>query len=755
MTQATPRIRVLVDDLHSWIPAIPPFEGEESINAVEHAVRFIEAFSSRISSGDWNGFEDLSAEKCFWRDYLTLTFDKRTLHTSKNVADAWKALSQSHRPSGFSMEKDDDMTMEPAWVRMSPAYGTLDVPFRFRMDNPKLKCIGLARLIPGSEGEGWKIYTLTTAAVQLEDLPFRPLPRKTSSLIKESQRGKSQAQGLPSIDKDAILDAVIAGGSCNGIATATMIDSAGADAVVFDMETRAGGNWSTKRYESVRLHHPANMVQLPLFPVPEKFPKFLSGREYSQYLSAAVENLQLPFFGGVEVVSNLWDEARKLWRVKVRDVLDGKEMTLQAKNLILATGFVFGQNDPKIPKVNGMDLFKGVVQHTAEYRTSEAYRGRDVLVVGSGNSAHDVAADLALNRDVQSVTLLQRNPTALFDYETVGKIIAMRYQGDIPVDTADFLEGSLPTGVLRDIFRSAIKGLALATRERSDALEKIGYMVDREPCVMTKLLQDRGKAFYIDHPKTFDLVFDGKINIARGEVQGFQEDGVLVADKDTGEQRLAKVQGVVLGTGYEVVDLPRKLKETGFLDEASAERLVNVSMLGVDKEGEIPGLTVSSGHPNLYFSGFGLIGNRTNARFVAIQVLADVTGQFPEKYPPYVVEVANANITGNAFLRASIALASFDFRCSVVIKVKYAVERMQKAVIRPLSLGISAKVEGGDIAFTSRRTCNVMLEINDDKWKAVQSLTNEIDDDDPTEEDTDTLGQGSTTDPPTLRSSRG
>ncbi|GKT56551.1 flavin-containing monooxygenase [Colletotrichum tofieldiae] len=90
----------------------------------------------------------------------------------------------------------------------------------------------------------------------------------------------------------------------------------------------------------------------------------------------------------------------------------------------------------------------------------------------------------------------------------------------------------------------------------------------------------------------------------------------------TGEERLIKVQGVVLGTGYEVLDLPRKLKETGFLDEISAEKLVNVSMLGVDKE-----------DPSLYFSGFGLIGNRTNARLVAIQVLADVIGQFPEKYP--------------------------------------------------------------------------------------------------------------------------
>ncbi|KAL0940011.1 flavin-containing monooxygenase [Colletotrichum truncatum] len=632
MAQAKPRSRVAVDDLQSWIPAIPPFEGEKSLNVAEQAVSFLKAFSSTIANSDWITFENLFTEKCFWRDYLTLTFDKRTLHTSKSVADAWRTLSKSRRPSSFSMETDDDMTMEAAWVRMSPAYGTLDVPFRFHIDNPKLKCIGLARLIPGPEGKGWKIYTLTTHAIELEDTPFISLPRTTPSLIKESQRGKSQAQGLPSIETGAILDAVIVGGSCNGIATATMIDSGGGNAVMFDMETQAGGNWSTKRYESVRLHHPANMVQLPRFPVPDMYPKFLSGRELAQYLSSAVEELRLPFFGGVEVVSNLWDEGKKLWRVKVRDVLEGKEMELEAKNLILSTGFVFGQQDPKYPEIKDSGLFKGPIQHTAEYRNSEAYRGKNVLVVGSGNSAHDVAADLASDREVQSVTLLQRSPTALFDYETIGNIIAMRYQGDIPVDTADFLEGSLPTGVLRDIFRGAMKGIASANSERSDALEGIGYLVDREPCVITKLLQERGKGFYVDHPKTFDLVFDGKIKISRGEAKEFKEEGVVVVDVETGEERLTEVQGVVLGTGYKILDLPQKLKETGFLDAASAGKLVNVSMLGVDEEGEIPGLTVSSGHPNLYFSGFGLIGNRKNARFVAIQVLADVTGQFPEKY---------------------------------------------------------------------------------------------------------------------------
>ncbi|KZL66121.1 flavin-containing monooxygenase, partial [Colletotrichum incanum] len=95
MTPTQPRSRVLVDDLHSWIPAIPPLNGEECLNAADQAASFLKLFSSSIDNGDWVAFEELFTEKCFWRDHLTLTFDKRTLHTSKDVAKAWKILSQS------------------------------------------------------------------------------------------------------------------------------------------------------------------------------------------------------------------------------------------------------------------------------------------------------------------------------------------------------------------------------------------------------------------------------------------------------------------------------------------------------------------------------------------------------------------------------------------------------------------------------------------------------------------------------------
>ncbi|KAK1637759.1 endoribonuclease L-PSP [Colletotrichum phormii] len=613
MTKTKQRTRVQVRTLPSYIPTVPPLQGEENINAAKEAAAFLEHFSSAILEGDWDAFGKLFTEKCFWKDHLTLTFDKRTIHTRDDVVAAWKTLSKARRPSAFSSEKDKDMDMDAVWARLGPVFATLDVPFTFRTEAPVSKCIGLAKLIPGPENQGWQICVLTTAVIELDQKPFGPLPRTTPSLIDPSQRGNPHAQGLPRLqDGNAVLDAVIVGGSCTGIANAIQLDAAGANVAVFDAEPQAGGNWSTKRYENVTLHHPAFMIQLPRFPVPEGYPNFLKGTDLTRYYSSAVQELGLPFFGGVAVLRNSWSEGEKIWTVQVKDVKTGEEMTLKVKNLVLANGFMVGNGNPRVPKLKGRELFTGPVQHTTEYRNPADYKGKRVLVVGVGNSAHDVAGNLASDPDVKSVTILQRSPTVLVDFATVAPILMMRYKGDIPVNTADFLQESLPVGMLRDMARAAIGAAVAGAEERSQALEGLGYAVRRDPCSMTQVFEERGSAFYVDQPGTFDLVFGGRIKIARGDAVGFVEEGVVVRDKETGNERVMEADGVVLATGYEVVDLPSRWRASGFVDEGTAGKLVNASAFGVDEEGEVPGLTTFSGHSNLYFAGIAISQARTS-----------------------------------------------------------------------------------------------------------------------------------------------
>lgn len=105
--------------------------------------------------------------------------------------------------------------------------------------------------------------------------------------------------------------------------------------------------------------------------------------------------------------------------------------------------------------------------------------------------------------------------------------------------------------------------------------------------------------------------------------------------------------------------------------------------------------------------------------------------------PAYAVDVANANTTRNAFNRHTVALASFDLNAPTAIRIEYKASTIEKAVIRPLSLGITAQVENDTIVFNLDQPRDLMIEINGDKWKALHLLTNQIDKDAPTADSED------------------
>ena len=629
-----PRPIGAVQDLPSDFPVVPVLENEVSINAAEEGIKFFDTFNKAVTSSDWSALGDLFADQSWWKDNLTLTFDKRTIQGKDTIVEAWKELVPTRRPSAFTV-RDASSSMEmvetqAAFTRFSPEFATLDVPFTFNTEGPSSTCVGIAKLIP--HGEKWKVWILTTAIHSLTSHPFASLPRTSPGMVSAAQRGKSSPQGLPEIG-DGVLDAIVIGGGCSGLGNAIMMDAANLNVAIFESGDSPGWAW-VQRYEAVRLHHAAYMIQLPYYPVPEGFSEYLSGAELGQYMSRAVETLQLPFFAGTEIVSNEWDPSKNVWHVKIRDTRAGQPSAgtiLKCKNLVLSNGFLVSEQDPFIPKnLDKYSEFGGIVQHTVQYSNAKSYSGKDVVVVGSGNSAHDVAKDLADN-GATSVTMLQRSPTVLFDFKTWDAFVAMLYRGNIPIDTADFLATMMPTGILRDMANMAIGGLVQASEPLYQKLEAKGYLVDRKPQFISRAFEERGRSFYFDAPGAFDLVFDDKIKIVNGAAQRFVKDGVVIKDYKTQVERIIPAGGVVLATGYSDVQLPERYETSGFLDPASAKKVVNVGIPAINDEGELLGQITRSGRkftcapevptmpsvlliniidPHLLFSGIGFVASR-------------------------------------------------------------------------------------------------------------------------------------------------
>jgi dimethylaniline monooxygenase (N-oxide forming) len=78
------------------------------------------------------------------------------------------------------------------------------------------------------------------------------------------------------------------------------------------------------------------------------------------------------------------------WQLRI-DSLDGE--TTEQFDVVFVCAGIF--RTPQLPELPGLDTFDGTTLHSMEYRTAQPFAGQNVLVVGLGSSAADIAVDLA------------------------------------------------------------------------------------------------------------------------------------------------------------------------------------------------------------------------------------------------------------------------------------------------------------------------------------------------------------------------
>jgi cation diffusion facilitator CzcD-associated flavoprotein CzcO len=105
-----------------------------------------------------------------------------------------------------------------------------------------------------------------------------------------------------------------------------------------------------------------------------------------RYFDSYVRRQNITLELGCEV--NRINRAGTGWRI---DTSSGE---IRTRAVVLATG---NYRTPVIPEWPGLADFTGELVHSGDFRTAWPFRGRDVLVVGAGNSAADIAVQLAEN----------------------------------------------------------------------------------------------------------------------------------------------------------------------------------------------------------------------------------------------------------------------------------------------------------------------------------------------------------------------
>jgi putative flavoprotein involved in K+ transport len=177
----------------------------------------------------------------------------------------------------------------------------------------------------------------------------------------------------------------VVGGGPGGLAAAYALRARGVRAVVLERSDRIGASWRG-HYDRLHLHTTRRLSQLPGLPIPRRFGRWVARDDLVRYLEKYAEHHALEIVTGVEVS-------------RIDPAPDGTGWLLHATGgrrltggaVVVATGH---NHTPRLPDWHGSDAYPGELLHASAYRNARPYAGRDVLVVGIGNTGAEIAVDL-------------------------------------------------------------------------------------------------------------------------------------------------------------------------------------------------------------------------------------------------------------------------------------------------------------------------------------------------------------------------
>jgi cation diffusion facilitator CzcD-associated flavoprotein CzcO len=574
------------------------------------AGNWLAQFEQALAKPDDDLLKTLFLPESYWRDVLALSWRLQTVNGAGTIVNELKALAGSASPRDFKLDPDR------AAPRHVTRAGTGSVEAIFRFETAQGRGSGILRLIPDAgDGNRLKAWTLLTALDELKGFEEQQgVSRPRGQSYSRDFRGPNwldlRKASAEYTDRDP--DVLVVGGGQAGLTIAARLKQLRIDTLIVDREARIGDNWRN-RYHALTLHNQVQVNHLPYMPFPPNWPVYIPKDKLANWFEAYVESMELNYWTGTEFESGSYDAADGRWSVKLRRA-DGGTRTMHPRHVVMATGV---SGIPNLPEIATLKNFAGTVMHSSRYHDGEAWQDKRTIVIGTGNSGHDIAQDL--HSSGADVTLVQRSSTLITNIEPSAQLAYAAYNEGTLEDN-DLIATSMPLTLAKRSHVMLTEQSKAFDRELLDRLERIGFKLDfgdGGTGWQFKYLT-RGGGYYFNVGCS-DLVADGAIGLRPfSDIEAFVAQGVRMND---GEILAADL--IVLATGYQPQEvLVRKL----FGDEVT-ERVGPI--WGFGEGHELRNMYTRTGQPGLWFIAGSLAQCRINSKYLALQIKAIEAGLLP------------------------------------------------------------------------------------------------------------------------------
>lgn len=349
------------------------------------------------------------------------------------------------------------------------------------------------------------------------------------------------------------VDCVIVGAGWTGLATAAALRAYGVKSfVMLDAGPGPGAFWEGN-YERIRLHTPWHGLPCDGGMALYKYPMFKPKKEVVQYLRDyhQLHGLE-PYSRFFERVERVENHGPGSWQVETTAAC-GRHI-YQCRFVSICTSKL---RVPFMPEIAGQDTFQGRVLHSRAYSSGRDFLGQDVLVVGSGNSAAEICADL-VECGAGSVTMLVNGPRLFIPLPRLGVAAWWGCLLGRLTEERAYEEWKLEFGSKE--FEESVKKKDAVMAKMSVDLSAFGINAPDQGFSEASIKEGRIGVF--DQGAIY-MIRKGKIAVRKGRLSSFTNISAVFDDGTS-----LAVDSVVLATGFqpkleEFLAEPHRFLETG------------------------------------------------------------------------------------------------------------------------------------------------------------------------------------------------
>jgi len=578
------------------------------INIRSEVDNWLQSFNEAISQQNSKDesikiLSNLFFEDSHWRDILALTWKIQTVSGKSKVIENFYNKIMDVSAKSFQIDKKRTLPREV--IRAGKNVIEVILRFKTKFGN----CEGVVRLFEDQERKGsFKAWSLLTALSDLSSFDKKNNEQYQNILEGPNWLDKRNEDRLY---KNREPEVIVVGSGQAGLSIAARLKQQNIDTLIVDKNERIGDNWRN-RYHSLKLHNQTHVNHLPYMPFPSTWPTYIPKDKLAGWFEYYVESMELNAWTNTKFIGAEYDENNKRWKVKLK-LSDGTIKIMKPKHIVMAVGVSSVPNRTKIP---GMDHYKGKVIHSADYENGKHYNGKNVLVYGTGTSAHDVAQDLYVHG--ANVKIVQRSPSMVVNVEPSAQLPYQLYSEGPNTDDCDLITISTPLQVLKKTHQLLTEKTKRIDKPLLDKLTRVGFNLEygEENSGWQFKYLTRGGGYYFNVGAS-DLIADGNIKVLQfSNIENFLSSGI---EMKSGEK--LDIDLMVTATGYKGQEY--------VVDELFGKSVVDKigPIWGFDDERqELRNMWMQTKQPGLWFHAGSLAQCRIFSKFLALQIKATLDG---------------------------------------------------------------------------------------------------------------------------------